>query len=873
MASHYQAALLVASPSYPNSIAWSNENLVAIASGHIITILNPALHAGPRGLITLHPDKPFPIGVVDKEDLLSPCLMPTSLSRDVRPCARSISWSQPGFASNSGCLLAVCTTGGHVKLYRAPFCEFTAEWIEVVDISELLFKHLESTEFGEHNASEFHQKQASTGCTTGRGCAEELEESLSSKGSGRRKRKTLGKRDEANEEFVELSYCSKKAKLRDKGGRFAASYTATPNKVIEVESGTFVVNDQSLPSRVKGRSSLNGENNSFPLITAKQYASRSALLSSLVVAWSPVVTLCGSKCAILAVGAKSGNISFWKSCTPQCYTVEHDGVPADAILIGLLQAHSAWITAISWGVATSSCSKSQLAVATGSCDGSVKIWLGDVQRLVQSTEATNRSFSLLTEVTNATSAPVSTISLIVQAQSQDKIILAIGRGSGSLETWIYCLSSNKIQCAGISEAHDQVVTGLAWAFDGHCLYSCSQLSQVSDQCFGLALAPGELMVAVVRSLETNLLNQMYQARTQRAVVEFFWTGGQLLEPLEKNVSCGSKPSELSKRELQCWECNILWSLKNFENGDKLPVLWDTIAALLVLKKLAPTFVRDLLSKWISSWFPEKQESGYMEKTLLHVQNMLSVISSRRIHLLNIISRRLMPRKEKAEVPKWEQHNFSDKTYVEGETELWHNFLVNSERELTERLVASTFTTVLSRAALSPDSFSVDTSWFPIGVAQMEQWVAINSKVVHNQLKVLGSKFKELGTRIDSVCEYSKSEVCSFCTGPVQFKSPDVASCEGRKVEGGEVESHKLSRCAVSMKLCSITEPMWFCCCCNRWINKLAPQAIFTMPSSPLDVNCGCGSFDLDEVCLPLCPFCGILLQRSMPEFLLSVCPV
>lgn len=38
-------------------------------------------------------------------------------------------------------------------------------------------------------------------------------------------------RDEANEEFVELSYCSKKAKLRDKGGRFAASYTATPNKV------------------------------------------------------------------------------------------------------------------------------------------------------------------------------------------------------------------------------------------------------------------------------------------------------------------------------------------------------------------------------------------------------------------------------------------------------------------------------------------------------------------------------------------------------------------------------------------------------------------------------------------------------------------
>jgi hypothetical protein len=35
-------------------------------------------------------------------DLLEPCLVPTCLSRDTEPCARSVSWSQQGFAPNSG---------------------------------------------------------------------------------------------------------------------------------------------------------------------------------------------------------------------------------------------------------------------------------------------------------------------------------------------------------------------------------------------------------------------------------------------------------------------------------------------------------------------------------------------------------------------------------------------------------------------------------------------------------------------------------------------------------------------------------------------------------------------------------------------------
>ena len=29
------------------------------------------------------------------------------------------------------CLIAVCNSEGHVKIYRPPFCDYCAEWIEV----------------------------------------------------------------------------------------------------------------------------------------------------------------------------------------------------------------------------------------------------------------------------------------------------------------------------------------------------------------------------------------------------------------------------------------------------------------------------------------------------------------------------------------------------------------------------------------------------------------------------------------------------------------------------------------------------------------------------------------------------------------------
>lgn len=125
MSSSFQASILVASPSYPNSVAWSEENLVAVASGHIVTILNPAKPFGSRGLITLPPGKPFSVGLIDRK---------------------------------------VCTTEGHVRLYRMPFLEFSAEWVEVMDISHMLYSYLTTTNFQAANLSVSEVADPSQAC-------------------------------------------------------------------------------------------------------------------------------------------------------------------------------------------------------------------------------------------------------------------------------------------------------------------------------------------------------------------------------------------------------------------------------------------------------------------------------------------------------------------------------------------------------------------------------------------------------------------------------------------------------------------------------------------------------------------------------------
>lgn len=962
---------LVASPSYPNSIIWSNENLIAVSCGHVITIINPDLPVRPRGLITLPQSNPFRIGRIKEEDLLAPQLMPVTLVRDIRPCARSISWSPPGFSPNSGCLLAVCTVEGYVKIYRSPYCEYRAEWVEVVDISDILHNYYRSINFGETKDFPVKSSQGKTkkGSINESGSNNKMDNADTKKLPDLKKSRLsrkfppfdnfvyapvtvsqgITKEDSIDEsgsntclvnaDSLDIRKSSTSKRCRNKKIKYDEFIEDEPsnnkdedyhnqNSEENYDENEDVDNndeedddfDDSIPAKkiklsMNKGSSLNYCSNSKPasyskkfangqknkrekdasdLISTKQCASRISLLSSLIVAWSP--TLKSSEpidvnvnFSILAVGGKSGNISFWKISEPRCYTIEHGRVFDDPILIGIIQAHSSWITAISWSIYGASSSEAKLVLATGSCDGSVKLWLGNVEDLIHSLEINNDIFSLLRVVADVTYVPVSTISTVAPSTSTNTIVLAVGRGSGSLDIYSCGITSEKFENMGVYDAHKQAVTGLTWTVDGCRLYSCSQdnsvrswlldeksvleapfplnfpgiknpldLSAVLNLCFGIALSPGGLVAAVVRSFDSNLLNQMYEARVQKAAVEFYWTGAHLLEtPSNKElINCIKENPKLAMKDLLHWQSTILWSLKHFESGNLPLVLWDNLTALLSFLKSSPLFAKNIVSKWFSSWSLGSLES---------IANMQSIIklSTHKIHLLNIICRRLM---------------LSESNELEGVAERkkaksWSELLANCEREIQERFVAFTFKAVLLSASFSTSDPEVE-NWSPVGVAQIKKWVdTVKPDIVHDQLKLLGSDIGKLKSRVQSVCEYQTEEECCYCSAPVPFESTGAAKCEGVANQEGEKETHELIRCAVSMKLCSVTAPMWYCTCCKRQVFHLPPLSFFTMLESPLDVDFGEGSLVLRKRLIPWCIFCGVLMQRILPDFLLSASPV
>ncbi|KAG9451951.1 hypothetical protein H6P81_004855 [Aristolochia fimbriata] len=1078
---NFQTATLVASPSYPNSVVWSEENLVAVASGRLITIMNPSSLLGPRGLIKISKSSILHLGLVEKEDLLAPCLLPTSISREEnQPSARSISWSHPGLASNSGCLLAVCATDGSVKLYRQPFCEFSSEWVEVADITALLYDYYSSINFSEHCSSSscYHKEQMTGDYFTEPGSAggsrnselsvmpeETSEEAASPMILSKRKRgqvsehgkmgkplsagkkghlSGMGHSTKSLSVFTDETYfpCSvvRQGSLvevfKDDGSRRfwvsgkikciegakaqvlfpemaedgvhvewldlnlglaeskdssvfngvavqcdpvlptirpamdignlpheimrpdchgvqevlkigvavearqknrwiegvlrgfnrrgllvklpgqtrcitvdptlvrlapvwkddKQSWHTTPVKIaatiLETSGAAFVKSKMAcvtnLDPSFENSNCIGkqvGEDDVLP-VTAKEYAFRLAMLQSVIVAWSPILGPSPDSpsncCAVLAVGGKSGKISFWRVLEPQYYTIECGKGSVDVMLTGLLQAHNSWITALSWGLYDHDAANRKFVLATGGCDGSVKIWHGDVHVLLKSSLANGASFSLLKEVSISPCAPVSTMSIVVPPW-KDKIFLAVGRGSGYLEVSSYDISGGKFKDIQSLFAHDQAITGLAWAVDGCCLYSCGQdncvwrwvvndaiLREASfssgchnnkgpnfplafDACFGLALSPGNLVVAVVRSCDVDLLNPMYQARAQKAAVEFFWTGGQYLQ-----VSLGNNPNYHihvgfpSQRELSCWECNILRSLKQLEDMSKLLALWDVIAALTAFSRFAPDFVEHVPLKWLSHFVWHSELS--VENILLHVQALLSKSRMRHMHLLNIICRRVMLNK-----------------VVFDFNELWSALLSCSERELRGRLVAYTFSTVSSHVSSTAADPPSETQWFPVGVSQMEQWVATGQDLGQEQNELLTTVLRQHRERTRTISDHITEEKCSFCCAIVPFESPEFAFCKGKKCNGGRDSCHKLNRCAVSMQICPL-RPLWFCMCCERWISKLAPQGFFSSSVYPLDFNFRTDLSYLKQA-RPFCPFCGILLRRFLPDFLLSPDPV
>lgn len=62
-------------------------------------------------------------------------------------------------------------------------------------------------------------------------------------------------------------------------------------------------------------------------------------------------------------------------------------------------------------------------------------------------------------------------------------------------------------------------------------------------------------------------------------------------------------------------------------------------------------------------------------------------------------------------------------------------------------------------------------------------------------------------------------------------------------------------------------PLWHCSCCGRWASALAPASFFSL-SSRTSLESSSLSLVL-QTPLPACPFCGILMHRLLPDFLLS----
>ncbi|KAL1203280.1 hypothetical protein V5N11_031874 [Cardamine amara subsp. amara] len=888
MASRFQEASLVTSPSYPNAVAWSSENLIAVASGHLVIILNPALPAGPRGLISIPNAEPYQIGLVRNQDLLTGVLLPSSLKRERHPCVRSLSWSDIGMSPNHGCLLAVCTAEGRVKLYRPPYFDFCAEWIEIVDVSDMLYENLSIMNFGESN-------NPSTSLSKDQVVQDDHEEDeMISSLRARKRRKTS--RDNSNlheKNFTDRASCSKQD-------------NQAVHNVLQIQVYEQASNGQDCHSLKKCSQEISPE----------KYVSREALLSALSVAWSSLLRFSSesSSCedvlrfSLLAVGSKSGSVSIWKVHAPECYHVERSNVSPIVELTAIIQAHSSWVSTMSWGIVGSDSLHPKVVLVTGSCDGSVKIWMSNKEDLQKPVEVYKSSFFLLKQVVAVNPVPVSTLSFVV-SNHYNAMHLAIGKGSGSFEVWKCKISSRKFEQIVSTKAHAQVITGLAWSYDGRCLYSCSQdnyvrnwilcentisevpipantpgLSSSTDlpddflSCLGVALSPGNLAVALVRSFNVELLNPMYQARSQKAAVEFLWNGAQQSGESEDTETITEAILGFSKNEFAYWESNFLWSLKEFKDLNKPLVLWDMIAAMLAFKQSMPEFVELVVTKWLSVSYLGFHADIPMEDLVPKIFECFSAVPSRLLHILNVISRRVMLSELKTE--EINRKLQGQRTNNEEEIDLWLKLLEDSEQELRERLIGLSFSAYLiaesSLGSVSPSTWN----WRPAGLAQLQQWVEINHNIVHSQLETLSAEVKSSLTRSSNTTETAlEEEKCPYCAAPVHFHSPEEAYCQSpqqNKSKSKEIERrdqrHKLERCCVSMQICPPT-PLWFCKCCNRMTLELAPETLFALPSFPSDLKSLPESSFSKVASKPFCLFCGILLQRKQPEFLLSASPV
>ncbi|XP_042035568.1 uncharacterized protein LOC121781931 isoform X1 [Salvia splendens] len=352
---------------------------------------------------------------------------------------------------------------------------------------------------------------------------------------------------------------------------------------------------------------------------------------------------------------------------------------------------------------------------------------------------------------------------------------------------------------------------------------------------------------------------MYEGRSHKSAVEFLWVGGQQLDPFVITFSEIAKETfpGFPEKELTWWEMNILGRLNKYENPNRLLNIFDIVAALRAFKQSAPKYVEHILLKWLASCLGSKCEISH--KLLSEAPKLRTMHSSRQLHRINIISREVVLKEFMTENVSGKEHVLEGSSCdKKEEINLWMDFLLSCEKELLLRLVS---------ISISSEEFSGVGG---DGLPQMKQWLLQNVK---DEYIFLAAEIREVKKRkLEETSEHEVHERCHFCTGIVPFESTEYATCSGSIDKNGVNRTHKLQRCAVTLQVLP-TKPSWYCMCCHRRASKMAPTILFAMPTYRSDFKSFIESPTHKHTSTPYCPFCGILLHRSQPQYFLSPSPV
>lgn len=250
-------------------------------------------------------------------------------------------------------------------------------------------------------------------------------------------------------------------------------------------------------------------------------------------------------------------------------------------------------------------------------------------------------------------------------------------------------------------------------------------------------------MSVTYSLVTN--KPCTILRSHRAAVEFLWIGGQQLDLSSTTQDINNKlfPG-FPEKELLWWETNILWSLNQYENINRLLIIWDIVTALQAFNQSAPEYVEHILLKWLKSYL--RSQCSISITVLSETLKFVPKLSSRQLHLINIISRRVVLKECKADNMSSEQQGSGGLSPGKEQLNLWMKLLLSSENELLERLVGITFCVILNLLSDSSRDVLKVGSWTPDGFPQMEQWVSHNGKNVKDHSKFLAAEVGKVEKR-------------------------------------------------------------------------------------------------------------------------------